>query len=33
MEEQLGFGKDGEFGIVHEGYRRVVVEQRIFVVD
>jgi hypothetical protein len=29
MEEQLGFGKDGEFGILHEGYRRVVVGQRI----
>lgn len=29
MEEQLGFGKDGEFGILHEGYWRVVVGQRI----
>ncbi len=32
MKEQLG-GKDGEFGIVHEGYQGVVVRQRIFVVD
>jgi hypothetical protein len=33
MEEQLGLGKDGEFSIVHEGYQKVVVGQRIFVVD